>query len=195
MAAGEDVFQRDLSRSPFASALARDLYRDVRSRYHGLCLELNNKASAGLGLEVAFPFLDRDLIHFVMSVPGELLARDGAPKALLREGLNGIVPDAILRRKTKGDFTHIVNEASRRDYAHIGAILGPDALVVQMGYVEARRLKLGIDSARSALDGSASNAASWRLSSLLGFELWLREFIGHENEETPQWRSNARATV
>ena len=123
MAAGDDVFETDLSRSPNATALAGDLYRDVRSRYHGLCLELNNKTASASGLETAFPFLDRGLVEFLLSVPGELLARNGEPKALLRDALKGVVPEGILRRRTKADFTHIVNEGSRRDYDQIGVVL------------------------------------------------------------------------
>ena len=61
-------------------------------------------------------------------------------------------------------------------------MLGPRALVVQMGYIDADKLKQGIESARESVAGTISNAASWRVSSLLAFEIWLREFVGHRKE-------------
>ncbi|RPI57046.1 MAG: asparagine synthetase B [Acidobacteria bacterium] len=186
---GPDVFDHDLSHltatraAPGATVLARALYREVRSRYHGLCLEWNNKTGARYGVDCAFPFLDRDLIEFVMGVPGASLAQDGVPKALLRRALSGMVPDAVLQRRTKGDFTADVNEASRRDYPAIMKMLGPDALVAQFGYVDTEKLTRGLTALEGALEGSASCVASWRLAELVALELWLRRFVGTRERE------------
>jgi asparagine synthase (glutamine-hydrolysing) len=180
----------DRARKTRTTAMAADLYRQVRSRYHCLCLDLNNKSSAAMGLEMAFPFLDRDLVDFVLRVPGEMLARNGEPKALLREALKGVVPDAILRRNTKGDFTHIVNEGTRRDYDRIDQVLGPESLIVQLGYVDPLKLSRGIASVKSGIGRTASSTASWQLRSLLALEMWLRAFPGNQ-KETLQWTSHA----
>jgi len=175
---GPDVFGRELS-GRTAPTLARAIYREVRSRYHGLCLEWHAKMAEAHGMEAAFPFFDRDLIEFVMGVPGEIFAHDGVPKALLRDGLAGIVPEAILSRRSKGDFTHVANEASRKAYPRIVGLLGPDSLVVQAGYVDADKLQRGLLSAEKMLGGSASCTASWSLTAVLALEIWLREFSGN----------------
>jgi asparagine synthase (glutamine-hydrolysing) len=160
-----------------ATSLMRALYREVRSRYHALCLEWNNKTCARYGIDYSVPFLDRDLLDFVMKVPGPMLVRDGVPKALLREALSGTVPASILQRRSKGDFTADVNRASRHDYPSIVQMLGPDALAVQFGYVDADKLRRGLSMLEGALDGSASCAAAWGLARLVALELWLRRFI------------------
>jgi asparagine synthase (glutamine-hydrolysing) len=181
MAAGPDVFSRDLSHAQsnggsHVTVLARALYREVRSRYHAFCLEWNNKTAAQYGVDSAFPFLDRDLVEFVLGVPGPVLVRSGVPKALLRRALSDTVPGSILQRRTKGDFTAAVNQANRRDYQTIMTMLGPDALVVQLGYVDADKLQRGLQALHGTLEGSASCAGSWCLTGLVALELWLHRF-------------------
>jgi asparagine synthase (glutamine-hydrolysing) len=179
--AGPDVFAREAG----TTAQARALYREVRSRYHDLCLVWHNTMAAAHGVERSFPFLDRDLVQFVMDVPGDILARDGVPKALLRTSLEGIVPASVLQRRTKGDFTAAVNSASRDDHTAIARVLSADALVVQLGYVEADKLIKGLRAVAPAMEQSSSCTASWRLTALLALELWLREFAGgHQRRES-----------
>ena len=175
---GPDEFSRELPVDT-SSTMSRALYREVRSRYHGLCLEWHAKMAAPHGMDAGFPFFDRDLIEFLMGVPGEILTRGGVPKAILRDGLAGLMPDAILARRTKGDFTRFANEASRRDHARMVEFLGRNPLVVQAGYVDADKLKRGLQGAERELEGSASNTASRSLTAVFALEIWLREFFGN----------------
>ena len=82
-----------------ASVHARSVYQAVRSRSHQLQVEGDEKAAYGLGLEHVTPFLDRDVISYLMSIPGDVLNEGGVPRALLRQAMAGIVPSAILRRR------------------------------------------------------------------------------------------------
>jgi asparagine synthase (glutamine-hydrolysing) len=193
---GRDEFARDLA-GDAATTMARAIYREVRSRYHGLCLEWHAKMAAAYGLDAGFPFFDRDLIEFLMGVPGEILTRGGVPKALLRDSLAGLVPDGILARRTKGDFTRFANEASRKDHARMVEWLGQDPLVVQAGYVDADKLKRGLQSAGRALEGSASNTASRSLTAVVALEMWLRQFFGNarSGQETQAWTNQRSPTA
>ena len=65
-------------------AQARALYLEVRGQYSVHCMEWNNKVAALHGLDHAFPMLDRDLIQFLLAVPGHVQHHDGVPRALLR---------------------------------------------------------------------------------------------------------------
>ena len=161
-----------------ATAQATALYREVRSQYHEFCLEWNNKMGAAYGVEPAFPFLDRDLVQFLMCLPGELLVRDGVPKAILRRAFDGIVPRAILTRRTKADFTGDVNRAARQDHPALMTMLGRDPHVVELGYIDGDRLKRGLVAAGPALQRSGSSVVSCRVAAVVALELWLREFIG-----------------
>ena len=92
-------------RSRFPSHHARAMYEEARSRYAELCMEWQNKSAAAAGLEIAFPYLDRDLIGFLMAIPGDVQEHRGIARAILREATVGILPEDVRRRRWKGDMT------------------------------------------------------------------------------------------
>lgn len=168
--------RNDLRLNGPGSAHARALYEEARSTHHVLCMEWNNKVGAMHGVEVAFPFLDRDLLSFLMSLPGELQTWNGIPKVLLREGLRGVLPDAITRRNWKADFTYVVNNGVMQDFGDLVEFLRADSRAVHLGYLQAEKLRERLDRAKEQLQDSSAEAA-WGISQLLGLELWLRTFI------------------
>jgi asparagine synthase (glutamine-hydrolysing) len=168
--------------STFSSLHGRSLYREARSSHHVACMEWDNKVAAMHGLDMAFPFLDRDLLSFLISIPGEFQTWNGVPKALLREGLHGILPQAIARRTWKADFTHLINEGMERDYPHLVERVQRQGQCVEFGYVNKDAVEHELARLRTQLRGTAESA--WSLSDLLGLELWLQVFFG-----TPHARS------
>ena len=55
-------------------------------------------------IENRSPFLDRDLFEFCNSIPTRHLINDGKAKAVLREAVRGIAPDAIVDNRRKVGF-------------------------------------------------------------------------------------------
>lgn len=51
--------------------------------------------------EYRYPYLDRDLVDFLLRVPTEQLLQPGRRRLLMRRALAGIVPDVILERRRK----------------------------------------------------------------------------------------------
>lgn len=51
--------------------------------------------------EYRYPYLDRNLVEFLFSIPREQLVRPGRRRSLMRRALRGIVPSEILERKRK----------------------------------------------------------------------------------------------
>jgi asparagine synthase (glutamine-hydrolysing) len=92
-----------LSRPRCHSAHARDIYQTVRANAHRLQFEAEAKLAASCGVQWTTPFLDRDLIAYLMGVPGDIQNHGGVPRALLRDAMRGIVPDAILRRRWRNE--------------------------------------------------------------------------------------------
>jgi asparagine synthase (glutamine-hydrolysing) len=158
------------------TAHAGSLYRAARSRYHALCMDWNNKVAASHGLEMAFPFLDRDLIAFLMAVPGEMVGWGGVPKGLLREALRDVLPAAIAQRASKADFTSLANEAMARDHAEVVRCLEAGGAAVAFGYV--RREALDEIARRRPSADESTCTLSWALKDLLTLELWLQLFFG-----------------
>ncbi len=159
----------------FHSAHARSIYIEARSKYHVQCLEWNNKIAARHGLDVSFPFFDRDLLAFLMAAPGEMQNLNGVPRALIRAAMRGVLPDALRARRWKADFSQMVNQSVARDAPQIGAALSADSLVVRLGYVDADRLKPAISRLVKGLSSPVCTA-SWDLSDLYGLERWLQVF-------------------
>lgn len=55
-------------------------------------------------IESRVPFLDYRLVQFAIALPVEHKLRMGRTKAVLRQGLRGIVPDRVLNRRDKMGF-------------------------------------------------------------------------------------------
>lgn len=159
------------------TAHARSLYEEVRSPYHVHCMEWNNKIAAMFNMEMAFPFLDRELLSFLMSIPGDVQTWKGVPKALLREGMRGILPDAIANRKWKADFTHLVNEGMERDYQQMLDCLQSGAATTKWGYVKGSVLREHLQQLRGQIRKAATGEIAWTLADLLALELWLQVFF------------------
>lgn len=159
-----------------SGAHARSLYLETRMKYSVQCMEWNNKISALHGLDYAAPFLDRDLIQFLMVAPGAIQSAGGVPRALLREGLAGVLPDAIRRRRWKGDYSDPVNQGAARDLTAVRSLFADAPRSVALGYVDRARLTPELDALAPRLAGPDC-LASWELTDLIGLESWLRVFF------------------
>ncbi len=168
----------------FHSVHARRLYLEARSAYHVQCMEWNNKAAAMDGQDHAFPFLDRDLVSLLVATPGTMQNFGGVPRAILREAMRGVLPDAVRARTWKADFSDAVNEGVARDHPVIAAHLTRDAQAVARGYFDATALER--DVARLASPRTATDSRdSWDLTDAFGLELWLRVFFAYDTPIPP----------
>ncbi|HEV8525241.1 MAG TPA: asparagine synthase-related protein [Terriglobales bacterium] len=156
------------------------------SRAHLNIIEEQNKAAALFGLELAYPFLDRDLIAFIMAIPGEVVNWQGVPKGLYRAAMKGLLPEAIRLRDTKADFTHFVNEGSAREYGDLQEYVAPGCLSSHYGYVDVEVAAAELVRERSGLLQGYDGDPTRRLARLVGLELWLRLFFGEKQLGSPQ---------
>lgn len=91
----------------FPTCAQREMYEELFHPLHVLLLETLDKMAALAGVELRFPFLDRRLLQFLIAIPSEERIREGLGKQLLREGLKGILCEAIAKRTDKGDTTEL----------------------------------------------------------------------------------------
>jgi asparagine synthase (glutamine-hydrolysing) len=157
------------------NAHARLLYQEIRSRDRVFSMESNNKLSTKEGLEFSFPFLDRDLVEFMMAIPGEIQAWQGVPKILLRQGLRDILPRAIRERRWKADFTHIINECFFLKFIDILKKL-EDGQASQRGYFDGQAMHRELVHLQKGIL-SDDCLTTWSLQNLIGLELWLQNFF------------------
>ena len=169
----------------FHSVHARTVYLEARSKYHVHCMEWNNKCAALHGLDAAFPYLDRDLIAFLMAAPGEVQHRDGVPRALLREAMAGVLPEPVRARTWKADFSASANRGIVRDLDQVTARLLHGSRAARFGYLDEGRLAAALPALSAELAGPECLAA-WDLTDLFALDVWLQIFFGGERTLPPR---------
>ena len=102
---GDELFAGYAYLTDVEPALLADELVDITNRLHNTALQRVDRCSAAHGLTVHTGFLDRDLVDFTLGIPSEYkIHRDGevVQKWVLRQALQGLLPEAILaRRKSK----------------------------------------------------------------------------------------------
>lgn len=162
---------------PFAGRHARLCYSAIRGGHVAVRLERLNKIAAYYGLERAYPFADRDLVAFIMAIPGEIVLWNGVYKGLFREAMRGVLPEAIRSRNWKADFTQLeCDSAAALIAASRGGNLGPQAMAVKRGYIDP-----GSVSSALARTLTMSNGPSFlmfkQINELVSLEIWLHAYF------------------
>jgi asparagine synthase (glutamine-hydrolysing) len=136
-------------------------------------LEFMRRQDAEAGLTSGHPFMDVDLIEFVLGLPPEYAFDPDYNRPLLRESLSGLVPDEIRLRKEKSLFNAVALQAAGGpDLELARELLGsPEAEV--NAYVQAERVR---EQFLNAPDRHPGGQDAWRsqLWRLLTAETWLR---------------------
>ncbi len=160
----------------FATAQAKSLYKKCKSGIMTNALEWNNKIAGMHGLEMAFPFLDRDFLSFMVGIPGEMANWQGVPRGLMRRAMQGILPEAIARRNNKGDYTDFANAGMEQDLPQLVRYLQSGGAAIRQGYLDGKIINARLLGLKNRLRRD-NCLLTWSLADLLGLELWLQIFF------------------
>jgi asparagine synthase (glutamine-hydrolysing) len=94
--------QRGFEIAPAPSAAQETVAAYLRGYLQEDILVKVDRASMAASLEVRAPFLDPDLVEFLLSVPTRFKRRNGTGKLLLRQLMRGRVPDEVIDRPKVG---------------------------------------------------------------------------------------------
>lgn len=119
-------------------------------------------------IENRSPYLDRNLMEFTSSIPSSLLVKNGIAKAVLRESVRGIAPDAILDNPRKVGFNAPISDLLDLEDPGVRAELLEDSPVFDLVQRSAVEELLGNRELR--------NSESKFLFSFLGTKIFLDEF-------------------
>jgi asparagine synthase (glutamine-hydrolysing) len=114
------------------------------------------------------PFVHRPLVEYMLAIPDEIVCGIGEPRRLMRRAFAGLLPRAVLRRKSKASFHSVFSNAIRPLAAEL-AERPMRSVLVARGFVDARQLEVRL---RRFLNGLDSNEA--QLRQLILVEFWLR---------------------
>jgi asparagine synthase (glutamine-hydrolysing) len=121
--------------------------------------------------EDRFPFLDRDLVEFLLAVPAEQQIRPGQRRSLMRRALAGVVPVQILNRRRKA---YAVRSALNQVMSGWREISEPDLRTQSeaFGIVDSR--SFGESVSRTP---TSSNPPIVALQRTIWLELWLTNLV------------------
>ena len=87
-----------------------------------------DRASMACSLEVRAPFLDADLVDSLARLPASYQRDRGVSKRLLKQSLQGRLPDSILRRPKKGFGIPVARWLRGPLSPLLGSLLGPERI-------------------------------------------------------------------
>jgi asparagine synthase (glutamine-hydrolysing) len=118
--------------------------------------------------EYRYPFLDKDLVEYLFSIPREQVLRPGRRRSLMRRALVDIVPPQILERRRKAFQLRAPLRVLEQAYPRL-ELLFRDSVLGDVGLVD-------IDALRRALSGVAGGESEgWQaLIRTIALELWLK---------------------
>src|SRR5258705_10625720 len=123
-------------------------------------------------IEKWYPYLDRQLVEYLISIPATQLLRPGERRSLMRRALVDLVPPEILSRKTKATTARSpIPALQSRAQSFENIFRG--SLSATMGYVDDDRFR---EALRAAVNGNWPDLG--RLLKGISLELWLRDIKG-----------------
>lgn len=159
-----------LARSANASPLTRLLYLNMKTYLADDLLVKMDRCAMAHALEARSPFLDRELIEYVFSLPDAMKLRWGKTKVILRRAFRDLLPADILARGKMGFGVPLGTWFAGN---HLREFLGDLLLAPDVrlkSYLNHRYVQ---ELVQAHLAGAADHAQ--RLWTLLTFEVWLRQ--------------------
>src|SRR6266850_5936630 len=95
-------FQEFLQAGNCQDPLAWMTFVDLKLRLPELLLMRIDKMTMATSVEARVPFLDHELVEYVMGIPQSGKVPGLAPKYLLKKAVTGLIPDEIIRRPKQG---------------------------------------------------------------------------------------------
>jgi len=136
-------------------------------------LKWEDRNSMFFSLEARVPFLDHNLVERCLASEGLDRINNGMTKAVLREGMKGLVPEKIRLRKDKLGFGTPQDEWLREPFFRdlVRDVLGRESRIGNR-YVNTEKAAAVYEE---HLSGRANNSKEiWKMINL---ELWMREFF------------------
>ena len=85
-----------------ANGLDKVFYVDLQSFFRGQILPKLDRASMAVGLETRCPFLDPELVDFMLSLPSRFKINNGETRYLFKKAFQDCWPDAVKKHKKIG---------------------------------------------------------------------------------------------
>ncbi len=136
-------------------------------------LRYEDRSGMAFSIEARHPFMDHHLVSFLFSLPARCKIRDGRFKHVLRESMDGLVPEVVRTRKHKVGFTTPMRQWLKSSplQTYFRETFRARRTRERGSYDTHALLRSFDDHSSGKIDGSRP---LWRA---LNLELWFRQFI------------------
>jgi asparagine synthase (glutamine-hydrolysing) len=175
-----DIHADAARRSPrvFRSVVQEVHWRDLLGGAMALALDADHRIAARRGVEMRYPFLDQDLVDFVLQLPPERWPMPEPHARLQRTALADLLPEAVLARRGKAMFSPVVASYLKNAAPRLRSLLfeGPWAAERWVSRRDAQAL---FDRAMNAT--REGDWADWQaVRAIATLEAWLRGVFGYD---------------
>ena len=134
-------------------------------------LRYEDRNSMAFSMESRVPYLDQELVEYILALPPRAMIRDGWSRIILREAMRGILPERIRQRRWKVGFTTPEIRWLQNRRAAFGSLMA-SPLFQSRKYWDGPAM---LEAFRGACEGRLDNSMLfWRA---INTELWLRIFF------------------
>jgi asparagine synthase (glutamine-hydrolysing) len=119
-------------------------------------------------VRLSHPFLDTELVRFCLGLPREYKERPGCRKRLLREAMNGRLPDSIRCRRFKRGFNDVFWRGLSANLPQIQQMINRSS-ICDVDLIDRRRLT---ESLHAVAMGAGETQAGGRLATTLALIAW-----------------------
>lgn len=135
------------------------------------------------GISFRHPFMDLRLINFALQIPPDYKLQSKKSKYILRQAMQGILPDIVRLRTGGGSFSHFRRQGLVNEKDAFYELFTKDPIIAQLGYVDIKqwqeelaRYRLGVTTAGTFIRPSVY------MDSPLALEMWLRTCLPQFDE-------------
>jgi asparagine synthase (glutamine-hydrolysing) len=154
-----------------ADDLKRRLLQDFRTYSLPPLLRYEDRASMAHSLEARLPFLDQELVDYILTLPRTAIIHNGWTRAIVRQALHGVLPKSVERRRKKIGFTTPEFRWYRRQRAVLQSLMRSPSFRARP-YWKAAAVAEGF---RRACAGEVEESMFfWRA---VNAEVWLRIYV------------------
>ena len=154
--------------------LKRRLVADLQTFSLPSLLRYEDRNSMAFSMESRLPFLDQELVDWVLQLPSSAIVDGGWSRAILRDGLRGVLTEKVRTRRWKVGFTTPETRWLRARRAVVQGLFRSPEFCARP-YWDAAGLTAAFD--RFCAGEVEPSQIFWRA---INTEIWLRVFFDHD---------------
>lgn len=133
-----DRVRKDIDWHTFSSFARATHYANSTSGFQTHAIEMEERSAASFGIELRHPFHDRRIIELGMALPETQRFRNNQKKFVLRQAMGHYLPESVLCRHDKAEFSQVFMEALQTQG---GKSLFDSLTIADMGWVDGDEIR------------------------------------------------------